>query len=95
MIKPILDRLVVRLEKGEKKTESGLFLPETKSSSEGSSVGEVVAIGPGRPLNNGTIITQDIKVGDVVLFLDQAGTKVKVDGQELMVISEQHVLAVM
>jgi chaperonin GroES len=91
-IRPLHDRLVVRRLEEERTTAGGIVIPD--SATEKPSQGEVLAIGPGNTLDNGDVRALDVKVGDVVLFGKYAGTEVKVDGQEVIVMKEDDLFGV-
>lgn len=91
-IKPLGDRLVIKAVASEEKTKSGIVLPDT--AKEKPQQGEVVAVGSGRMLDNGTRAEMDVKVGDRVLYAKYAGTEFKLDGEEYLVLAERDVLAV-
>lgn len=91
-IRPLHDRVVVRRKEEETTTASGIVLPG--SAQEKPNQGEVVAVGKGRISQSGDIQPMDVKVGDVVLFGQYAGNTVKVDGEELMIMSESDILGV-
>ena len=76
----------------EKKTKGGIVLPDT--AKEKPTEGEVVAVGTGKILDNGTKQPVEVKVGDRIIFSKYAGTEVKVDGEELVIFSERDVLAI-
>ena len=93
-IRPLHDRLVVkRVEENEARTQSGLYIPET--AKEKPQMGKVIAVGSGKLLDNGTRIAVDIKVGDNVLFGKYAGTEIKIEGEELLMMREEDVLGVL
>ncbi|MFC3853638.1 co-chaperone GroES [Salinispirillum marinum] len=91
-IRPLHDRIVVRRKEEETKTAGGIVLPG--SAKEKPSQGEVLAVGNGRILENGEVRPLDVKVGDVVVFGQYAGSTVKVDGEELLIMSESDVFGV-
>lgn len=91
-LKPLGDKVVVKILESEEKTKGGIFLPDT--AKEKPQQGKVIAVGPGRMLDNGTRSTIDLQVDNVVIFAKYAGTEVKVDGVEYLVISEKDILAV-
>ena len=93
MLKPLGDRVVIRVLEQEEKTASGIFLPDT--AKEKPSQGEVVAVGPGKLQDDGKRVALDVKVGDKIIFSKYAGTEVKVDGKEYLILSERDVLAVL
>jgi chaperonin GroES len=90
-IKPLGDRVVVKVVEGEEKTKSGILLPDT--AKEKPQEGEVVAVGTGRVLDNGQRLPMEVKVGDRVIFSKYAGTEVKIEGEEYLILSERDVLA--
>ena len=89
---PLHDRVLVRRTEGEEKTAGGLYIPE--SAKEKPSEGEVVSTGPGARKDNGELVAMDVKAGDKVLFGKYSGTEVKVDGEELLVMKEDDIMAV-
>ncbi len=91
-LKPLYDRVVVKKIEMEQKTAGGIILPDT--AKEESKIGEVIAVGEGRLLENGEIRPLKVKEGDKVLFSKYAGNEVKVDGEELLVIREEDILAI-
>jgi chaperonin GroES len=92
-IRPLHDRVIVRREEEEQKTAGGILLPG--SAQEKPNQGEVVAVGSGRILDNGEVRPIDVKVGDVVVFGQYAGNdKIDVDGEELIILSESDIKAV-
>ncbi|HLS89832.1 MAG TPA: co-chaperone GroES [Limnochordia bacterium] len=91
-LKPLGDRVVVQPIEREEKTESGIYLPDT--AKEKPQEGKVVAVGSGRVLPNGERVALTVKVGDRVLFSKYAGTEVKVDGTDYLIMSENDILAV-
>ena len=93
-IRPLYDRIVVkRLTETEEKTASGLFIPD--SAKEKPQEGEVVAVGRGKRLEDGSIVALDVKVGDRILFGKYSGSDTKVDGQEYMIMREDEILGVL
>jgi chaperonin GroES len=92
-ISPLGDRLVVHPEQREEVTSSGLVLPDT--AKEKPMEGKVVAVGPGRVLDSGERQAMEVKEGQVVLFAKYAGTEIKLDNDEYLIISEKDVLAIM
>ena len=91
-IRPLHDRIVVRRMEEERKTASGIIIPD--SATEKPDRGEVLAVGPGKAGDNGERMPLQVKVGDKVLFGKYAGTTVKVDGEELMLMEESDILAI-
>lgn len=92
MLRPLGDRVVLKVVSTEEKTQGGIVLPDT--AKEKPQEGEVVAVGPGRVLDNGTRIAPEVKVGDRVVFAKYSGTEVKVNGEEYLIIRESDILAV-
>ncbi|HEY8391245.1 MAG TPA: co-chaperone GroES [Capillibacterium sp.] len=92
-IKPLGERIVIKVVESEEKTKSGIVLPDT--AKEKPQIGEVLAVGPGKVLENGQRLAMEVKVGDKVLFAKYAGTEVKLDGEEYMVLKESDVLAIL
>src|SRR6195256_1355927 len=91
-LKPLGDRGIVKPKEKEDITKSGIVLPDT--ASEKPQEGSVLAVGPGRVLDNGKRVELDVKAGDKVLFAKYAGTEVKLDGEEYLVIRENDLLAI-
>lgn len=91
-IKPLGERVVIKVLESEEKTKSGIVLPDT--AKEKPQLGKVLAIGSGKMLENGQRVALDVKVNDKVLFAKYAGTEVKLDGEEYMVLKESDILAV-
>ncbi|MHB1126910.1 MAG: co-chaperone GroES [Bacillota bacterium] len=92
MLKPLGDRVVVKTLSGEEKTLGGILLPDT--AKEKPQEGEVVAVGPGRILDNGNRVKPEISVGNRVIYAKYGGTEVKVDGVEYLVLRESDILAI-
>lgn len=93
MIKPLGDKVVIKVLEGEMKTKSGIVLPDT--AKEKPQEGEVVAVGTGKVLDNGQRVAFDVKVGDKVIFSKYAGTEVKFEGQDYLIVSaERDILAI-
>jgi chaperonin GroES len=91
-IRPLHYRVIVKRMEEERKTASGIVIPDT--ATEKPDQGEVVAVGPGKRDDSGKLIAMDLKVGDRVLFGKYAGQSVKVDGNELLVMREEDVMGV-
>jgi chaperonin GroES len=91
-LRPLHDRLVVKRLDNERKTASGIVIPD--NAAEKPDQGEVLAVGNGKILEDGKVRPLDIKVGDKVLFGKYSGQTVKVDGDELLVLREDDVMAV-
>ena len=92
MLKPLGDRVVIRVLEQEEKTASGIFLPDT--AKEKPSQGEVVAVGPGKLHDDGKRVALDVKVGDKIIFSKYAGTEVKFEGTKYLIVSERDILAI-
>jgi chaperonin GroES len=91
-IRPLHDRVVVKRQEEERTTAGGIVIPD--SATEKPMRGVVVAIGNGKPLDNGDVRALAVKVGDVVLFGKYSGTEVKMAGEELVVMREDDIMAV-
>ena len=91
-LKPLNDRVLVKRLESEERTASGLYIPDT--AKEKPSKGEVVAVGPGKHADDGKLVPMAVKVGDMVLFTKYAGTEVKIDGAEHLVMREDDILAI-
>ena len=91
-LKPLNDRVLVKRLESEERTASGLYIPDT--AKEKPSKGEVVAVGPGKHADDGKLVPTAVKVGDMVLFNKYAGTEVKIDGAEHLVMREDDILAI-
>jgi chaperonin GroES len=92
-LKPLADRIIVRPSKAEEKTKGGIIVPDT--AKEKPVWGEVIAAGPGRISDEGKTIPPEIKVGDKVLYGKYSGTEVTVDNEELLIMRESDVFAIM
>jgi chaperonin GroES len=92
-IRPLHDRLIVKRVKEEEKTKGGIIIPDT--AKEKPIEGEVLAVGNGKVLEDGSIRKLDVKVGDRVLFGKYSGTEVKVDGEDRLILREDDVLGVL
>jgi chaperonin GroES len=92
-IKPLEDRIVVEPNEAETTTVSGLVIPDT--AKEKPQQGTVLAVGPGRTLDNGTVAPLAVNVGDTVLYSKYGGTEVTVSGKDYLILSGRDVLAVM
>ena len=91
-IKPLGDRVVVKVVELEEKTESGIVLPDTVK--EKPQYGEVIAVGSGRVLDNGEKLPLEINTGDKVLYSKFAGTEFKKGNEELLILSEKDILGI-
>ncbi len=91
-LKPLGDRVVVKPEVSEEKTKTGIVLPD--SAKEKPQEGTVIAVGPGRVLDNGQRVPLEVKVGDRVVYAKYGGTEVKLENEEFIVLSERDILAI-
>ena len=91
-LKPLHDRIVVKVLDAETKTASGLIIPD--NAAEKPTQGRVLAVGSGRRADDGTMLNMSVTVGDTVLFGKFAGNPVKIDGEELTIMREEDVFAV-
>ena len=91
--RPLHDRVVVRRIEAEEKSAGGIIIPDT--AKEKPSQGEVIAVGPGGRDDSGKLVPIDLRVGDRVLFGKWAGTEVKIDGEELIIMKESDIMGVL
>jgi chaperonin GroES len=92
-VRPLHDRLVVRRIEEKETAKGGIIIPDT--AKEKPQEGEVLAVGNGKILENGTKIALDVKVGDKILFGKYSGTEIKIDGDDVLILREDEVLAVL
>jgi len=92
LIKPLGDRVVVKVLEEEERTRGGIVLPDT--AKEKPQRGEIIAVGPGAVRDDGSRTPPDVAVGNKVLFAKYAGTEVKIDGDEYLILRETDILAV-
>ena len=92
-LKPLADRVVVKPSPAEEKTKGGIIVPDT--AKEKPVWGEVIAVGPGRVSDDGKAIPMEVKVGDKVLYGKYSGTEVMVDGNEMLIMRESDIFAIM
>ncbi len=92
-LKPLADRVVVKPSKADEVTKGGIIVPDT--AKEKPVWGDVIAVGPGRTSDEGKVIPMEIKVGDKVLYGKYSGTEVTMDGEELLIMRESDVFAIM
>jgi chaperonin GroES len=90
-IKPLADRVIIKALPMEEKTKSGIIMPDT--AKEKPQEGEIVAVGPGK-MEKGVRIVLDVKPGDRVIYSKYAGTEVKYDGEEYLILKETDILAI-
>jgi chaperonin GroES len=91
-VRPLHDRLIVKRLEEEERTKGGIIIPDT--AKEKPIEGEVIAVGKGRVKKDGTKIPMEVKKGDRVLFAKYAGTEVKIDGEEHLMMKEDDILAI-
>lgn len=92
MLKPLGDRVIISVKEEEEKTASGFVL--TPASKEKSQSGEIIAVGEGRTLDNGTKLPVSVSIGQTVMFEKYAGQEVKYDGQEFLIVHEKDIIAI-
>jgi chaperonin GroES len=91
-VRPLNDRLLVRRIEEKETVKGGIIIPDT--AKEKPQQGEVVAVGSGKVLDNGTKLALDVKAGDKILFGKYSGTDIKIDGEEVLILREDEVLAI-
>ena len=92
-VRPLHDRLLVRRIEEKETVKGGIIIPDT--AKEKPQEGEVIAVGNGKILDNGQKVALDVKVGDKILFGKYSGTDIKIDGEEVLILREDEVLAVL
>ncbi len=92
-LRPLYDRVVVRRIEQEEQRQGGIIIPD--SAKEKPQEGEVMAVGRGKRLEDGTLVPLDVKVGDRVLFGKYSGNEVKIDGQEYLIMREDEILGIL
>jgi chaperonin GroES len=92
-LRPLQDRIIVKRLEEETMTAGGIFIPET--AKEKPQKGEVIAVGKGKKTEDGKVIPMDVKKGDQVLFGKYAGTEIKIDGEEFLIMREDDILGIM
>jgi len=92
-LKPLADRVIVKVIEAEEKTKGGIVLPDT--AKERPQQGEVLAVGPGRRGEDGNLLPMTVKVGDRVLFSKYGGTEVKLGGEEYLILREDDILGIL
>jgi chaperonin GroES len=92
-IRPLQDRVLVKRVAEEERTKGGILIPDT--AKEKPMEGKVIAVGNGKILENGTKVTPEVKKGDKILFGKYAGTEVKIDGEEHLILREDDILGVL
>ena len=92
MIRPLQDRVIVKRLDAEEQTAGGIFIPDT--AMEKPQEGEVIAVGPGKRMDNGNLQEMGVKKGDKILFSKYGGTDVKIDGADYLIMREDDILGV-
>jgi len=92
-VRPLHDRLVIRRIEEKETAKGGIIIPDT--AKEKPQEGEVLAIGNGKLLDNGTKVALEVRVGDKILFGKYSGTDIKIDGEDVLILREDEVLAVL
>ena len=92
-LKPLADRVVVKPSAAEERTKGGIIVPDT--AKEKPVWGEVIAVGPGKTSDEGKVIALEVKVGDKVLYGKYSGTEVTLDGEEVLIMRESDIFAIM
>jgi len=92
MLKPLGDHVLVKPLSKEEKTRGGIILPDT--AKEKPQAGEVIAVGPGRLLDNGTRVQPEVKTGDKVIYAKYGGMEIKVEADEYLILRETDILAI-
>ncbi len=91
-IRPLQDRIIVKRLEGEEKTKGGIIIPDT--AKEKPIEGKVIAVGNGKVLEDGSVRKLDVKAGDRILFSKYAGTEIKIEGEEHLIMREDDILGV-
>ena len=92
-IKPLQDRVIIKRLEEEQKTAGGIIIPDT--AKEKPQQGKILAVGPGKVMDNGTRLEMTVKEGDTILFGKYSGSEVKIDGEKLLILKESDVLAIL
>ena len=90
---PLADKVIVKRLEAETKTKGGIVLPDT--AKEKPKRGKVLAVGPGRTLDSGEVVKPSVKAGDEVIFSSYAGTEITVDGEEMLIMGQDDILAIL
>jgi len=93
MLKPLGDRIVIKALEAETQSTGGIILPET--AQEKPQQGEVIAVGPGKTLDNGTLSSVDVKVGDKIVYAKYRGTEIKVGSEEVIILTGNDVMGIL
>jgi chaperonin GroES len=91
-VRPLHDRIIVKRMEGEQKTKGGIIIPDT--AQEKPIEGKIIAVGNGKTLENGKVLPLEVKKGDKVLFGKYAGTEIKIDGEEHLIMKEEDIIAI-
>jgi chaperonin GroES len=91
-VKPLGNKVLIKVKEGEEKTKGGIFIPQT--AQEKTQGGIVEAVGPGKKTDKGDLIPMDVKPGDEIIFDKYAGTQIKIDNVEYLIVSSDDILAV-
>jgi chaperonin GroES len=91
-IRPLQDRIIVKRMEGEEKTKGGIIIPD--SAKEKPMEGKVIAVGPGKLNEKGTRVAPEVKAGDIVLFGKYAGTEIKIENEEHLILREDDILGI-
>jgi chaperonin GroES len=91
-IRPLQDRIIVKRLEGEEKTKGGIIIPD--SAKEKPMEGKVIAVGPGKLNEKGTRVAPEVKAGDIVLFGKYAGTEIKIENEEHLILREDDILGI-
>jgi len=91
-VKPLSDRVVIKPAQAEDKVQGGIIIPD--SAKEKPQKGEVVAVGPGKASDSGEIVAMTVKVGDTVLYGKYSGTEVAIDNEDVLIVRESDILAI-
>jgi chaperonin GroES len=92
-LKPLADRVIVKPSPAEEKTKGGLYIPDT--GQEKPQHGEVVAVGPGKTADNGSLVAPEVSVGQKVLYGKYSGTEVTVEGEDYLIMRESDIFAIL
>jgi chaperonin GroES len=92
-VRPLADRLILRPAEAEEMTKGGIILPDT--AKEKPQQGEILAVGPGKVSESGTLVEMSLKTGDKVLYGKYSGTEISVDGEDVLIMRESDILAVL
>ena len=91
-IRPLQDRIIIKRVEGEEKTKGGIIIPD--SAKEKPMEGKVIAVGPGKLNEKGTRVAPEVKAGDTILFGKYAGTEIKIDGEEHLILREDDIMGI-